>query len=278
MIENGMKNQLKLAEIRALVIDADGTLWAGKNPLPGLKTFFEFLRTRNISFIIATNNSVATPQQYQQKLESFGVQVSAEDILTCSLATATYLRREFGNGGKAYVIGQTGLITALTEGGFTILKDASQPADFVVVGGDSSLTYDKLKYATLLIQRGARLIGTNPDVVYPTEEGLVPEAGTTLAALQAATGVKPIVMGKPERYLFDMAVEKMGVKPEQAAMIGDRLETDIHGARCAGLKTILVMTGIDDETTILVKGIWPDMVVKDLMELVERWEAEIIRV
>ena len=173
--------------------------------------------------------------------------------LTSSLATAAYLQHELKAGAAAYAVGQEGLREAMQEAGFVLLPDASQPAEVVVAGVDFTLTYDKLKYATLHIQRGARFVGTNGDVTFPAEEGALPGAGSILAALQAATGVVPTIIGKPERLMFDIAVEKMGSDPIHTAMLGDRLETDILGGQRAGLKTILVTTGIDNETTIQMK-------------------------
>jgi 4-nitrophenyl phosphatase len=266
-----MNNAFALQNIRALIIDIDGTLWRGNTPMPGLAPFFSFLQRRGISFVIVTNNSVETPAQYQQKLAGFGVAIQLDNILTCSLATAEYLKRE-KNGATIYIIGESGLRQVMRQAGFTIIDDADHTADAVIVGGDTALTYDKLKNAVLLIQRGARFIGTNPDLLVPTEEGLVPEAGTTLAAIQAATGVSPTVIGKPERMLFEMAVKKMGSNPNQTAMLGDRLDTDILGGQRAGLKTILLTTGVDNEQTIRQKEIYPDAVFSGLDELTNVWK------
>jgi 4-nitrophenyl phosphatase len=175
-------------------------------------------------------------------------------------------------GARLYVIGEPALEEVLRHAGFALLQDASHPVDAVVVGGDSTLTYDKLKYAALLLQRGARFVGTNPDLLCPTNEGLVPEAGMTLAALQAATGIAPTVIGKPARPLFDLAVQRLGRRPAEVAILGDRLETDIAGGQRAGLRTVLVTSGIDDEDTIRQKGIEPDLVVRGLDMLVDLWE------
>jgi 4-nitrophenyl phosphatase len=269
-----MDNTFNLQDIQALIIDIDGTLWRGKRPMLGLVSFFDFLQRRAISFIIVTNNSVETPAQVQQKLAGFGVAIQMDNILTCALATADYLRRE-KDGATVYVIGEPGLHQVMRQAGFTIISDAGQPADAVVVGGDTALTYDKLRNAVLLIQRGACFVGTNPDLLVPTEEGLVPEAGTTLAAIQAATGVSPTVVGKPERMLFEMAVKKMDSHPGQTAILGDRLDTDILGGQRAGLKTILLTTGVDNKQTILEKEINPDAVFNGLEELTEVWRQKL---
>jgi len=269
-----MNNNFSLQDIRALIIDIDGTLWRGNTPMSGLVPFFDFLQQRGIAFVIVTNNSVETPAQYQHKLAGFGIDIQIDNILTCSLATADYLKREKA-GATIYVLGEKALHQILRQAGFTIAENASQPVDAVVVGGGTALTYDNLKHAILLIQRGACFVGTNPDLLVPTEEGLVPEAGTTLAAIQAATGVLPTVIGKPERMLFEMAIEKMNSHTSQTAMIGDRLDTDILGGQRAGLKTILITTGVDNERTIPQKKIYPDAVFSSLDELTEAWRRKL---
>ncbi len=267
-----MQNKLNLNDIQALLIDMDGVLWRGNTPLPGLVNFFDFLRNRSISFMLATNNASQTPAQYVQKLANFGVTIEPRHIMTSSLATAIYLKAEFKDGGTVYPVSQEGLHEAMREAGFTILHDSSQPADVVVAGIDFNLTYETLKHAVLLIQGGARFIGTNGDVTYPSEEGLAPGAGSILAAIQAATGVSPTIIGKPERHMFDIAVQKLGSEPHHTAMLGDRLETDILGGQRAGLKTIMVTTGVDNEDSIAQKGIQPDAVFSGLEELVRAWQ------
>lgn len=270
-----MTPSLNFQHIHALVSDMDGVLLRGSEPLPGVAELFNFLHQRRIPFIIATNNSTKTPAQYRQKLANLGATVVREEnILTSALVTAAYLQREFRPGTAVYVIGQPSLTAAIQAAGFSLLADARQKAEAVVVGGDSDLTYTKLKDAVLHLQQGAHFIGTNPDLLYPTEEGLVPEAGTTLAALQAATGIAPLIMGKPERFLFETAVARLGSLPGETVMLGDRLDTDILGGQRAGLKTVLMTTGVDDETSISRKGIQPDAVFAGLVELVEAWSAK----
>jgi 4-nitrophenyl phosphatase len=270
-----MINTLNFRNLRALVSDMDGVLLRGPEPLPGLADLFNFLHRRHIPFIIATNNSTKTPGEYRQKLADLGAEVvKEENILTSALVTAAYLQREFPAGGAVYVVGQPSFEAAIRAAGFTLLADAGQVAEAVVVGGDPDLTYTKLKHAALHIQRGARFIGSNPDVVYPTEEGLVPEAGTILAALQAATGIAPLIMGKPERFLFEIATAKLGSQPAQTVMLGDRLDTDILGGQRAGLKTILMTTGVDTEAAITAKGIQPDAVFGSLEALVAAWDHQ----
>ena len=269
-----LNNDLKLRDIRALIIDIDGTLWRGSRPMPGLVRLFDLLHRYEIAFTIVTNNTVKTPAQVRQKLAQFGVTVPPAHVLTAATATAIYLSQNFKPGSSMYMIGESGLRQALQEQGFTILDGPDQPAGVVVVGGDRALTYQKLKDAIQLIQRGADFVGTNPDLLVPAEDGLAPEAGTTLAAIQAATGIRPTIVGKPEHILFDLAVERLGCPPSQIAVLGDRLETDILGGQRAGLQTILVTTGVDNEHSIPQKGIYPALVVSHLDELIDAWQSQ----
>jgi 4-nitrophenyl phosphatase len=267
-----MRQRFRLGDVQALIVDIDGTLFRGPVPLPGLRRFFTFLQSHGIPFVVVSNNATKTAGDYQDRLAEEGIQIRGDQILTAAAATATYLADNLGAGASLFVIGELALHKVLQQAGFVLQADAGQPVDAVVVGGDSTLTYDKLKYAALLLQRGALFVGTNPDLLCPTEEGLVPEAGAILAALESATGASPVVIGKPALYLFDMAVATMGSDRASTAALGDRLETDILGGQQAGLKTVLVTTGVDDKRTIPQKGIKPDLVVSGLDMLVDLWE------
>lgn len=268
-----MTNDFNLNDLQAVMIDMDGVLWRGDQPLPGLNALFDFLHERDLPFMLATNNASKTPEQYLNRFEGFGVSLARERILTSSLATAAYLENELEPGSRVFVVGQDGLREAVREAGFTVIADSSQPASAVVAGIDFTLTYDKLKHAAFLIQRGARFVGSNGDLTFPAEEGLFPGAGSILAAIEAATNVKPTIIGKPKRLMFDIGVQKLGSDPAQTAMIGDRLETDILGGQRAGLKTILVTTGVDSQETISEKEIYPDVIFSGIDSLVETWSA-----
>jgi 4-nitrophenyl phosphatase len=269
-----MRQQFRLGDVQALIVDIDGTLFHGPVPLPGLVRFFVFLQSHGIPFVVVSNNATQTAADYQKRLAAQGVQIAVSQILTAAAATARYLASEMDVGARLYVVGEPALHEVLRQAGFVLLDDASQPADAVVVGGDSGLTYNKLKNAALLLQRGARFVGTNPDLLCPTDEGLVPEAGATLAFLQAATGVSPVVIGKPARPLFDQAVQALGSRRAETAILGDRLETDIRGGHQAGIKTVLITTGVDNERSIRQKDIEPDLVVSGLDALVDLWKEE----
>jgi len=256
-----------LCDIQALVIDMDGVLWRGENPMPGLSDFFELLRERPIAFRLATNNASRSPDQYVKRLASMGVVVMPDEILTSAVVTAQHIAAT-APGTSVYAIGD-GMRQAVLDYGLQ-LSDGEQ-ADFVAVGWDPKLTYKELSEATLLIHAGAKFIGTNPDRTFPTERGLLPGNGAILACLQAATDVEPFIIGKPERSMFDAALAAIGVDAAHMAMLGDRLETDILGGQKAGLRTIMVLTGVNDEADLAVSPVKPDWVFEDIQELTRVW-------
>jgi len=257
-----------LGTVRHVLIDMDGVLWRGDEPLPGLRDFFSFLRGHDIGFMLATNNASLTPDSYAEKLAGFGVQVPVECILTSALVVAAYLADEAPTGSPVYAIGEEGLSRALQAEGFVL---QGKEAGYVVVGWDRGLTYEKLTTAALLIHRGAIFVGTNPDVTYPTEAGPAPGNGAILAAVEAATGRKPVITGKPEPRMYQEALRRMRAEPGTTAMIGDRLDTDIMGAACVGLTTVLTLSGISTREELNTSSIAPDLVCEDLCDLTTRW-------
>jgi 4-nitrophenyl phosphatase len=268
----------RLRDISYLIIDMDGVLWRGDEPMPGLLVFFAFLRQNDIPYVLATNNSSRTPEQYAAKLAGFGAQVPVESILTSALVSAAYLTDVARSGSKVFVIGEEGIQRALKEQGFVLADDEDErhpEADYVVVGWDRNLTWEKLATASLLIHNGARFVGTNPDTTYPTERGPVPGNGALLAVLETSTGVKPIVIGKPEPWMYREALRRMDARPENTAMIGDRLDTDIAGGARAGLTTVLTLSGIATEWDLAASSIRPDLVVADIQELTASWREQL---
>lgn len=263
-----------LKKIKALLIDIDGTLLSGDKPLPGMVEFFNFLNQHSINYLILSNNSTKTPYAYYQKITSLGGEIQPDNILTSAGVTVQIMKEKY-TGKNVYLIGEDGLREALEKEGYQIIKNVTQKADFVVVGGDHYLTYEKLKYASLHLQAGAHFIGTNPDVLVPSVEGLIPECGVNIAALEAASGRKAIVIGKPNPLMFQSALKQLGNNPSETAMIGDRLETDIFGGLQAGLNTILVETGVDNHQSVIRKGITPDLVVNDLINLISIWSNQL---
>lgn len=254
----------------------DGVLWRGETPVPGLVDFFATLRRLNIGFVLATNNATKTAVQYTKKLVRFGVAVPAERILTSAEATAAYLRDRYEEKTAVYVVGDRGLRDALTAKGFHIITTeraaAGETVPLVVVGFMRRATYDDFAMAALLINKGAAFIGTNPDVSYPSELGELPGAGATLAFLKAATGVEPTIIGKPGPAIFQEAIKRLGSTTADTAMVGDRLSTDIAGAKAADLHTILLLSGISSREDVAANGIQPDYVFKDITALAAHLE------
>jgi 4-nitrophenyl phosphatase len=259
---------LDLKMIRALIIDVDGVLWRGKQPLPGVASFFDFLQSHKIRYLIATNNSMRPASDITARLAKMGAQISEANVLTSAEAAALYLPRIAPNAKRVLIVGGEGLVEAMSNAGFQIVDEN---ADAVVAGIDLNLTYEKLKRAAREIRRGAKFIGTNSDKTLPVDDGLVPGAGAIIAALETATDVKPIIIGKPERAMFDLAVEKMGAPREATAMLGDRLDTDIEGGMRAGLKSILVLTGVTTRAILAQSNVQPDWIVDDLNALRVEW-------
>lgn len=259
---------MDLAAIKGLLIDMDGVLYRGQAPIPGAEHFVTFLRYRRIPFLLLTNNSSLSPGQYMAKLRGMGIEVHAEEILTSAQATARYLAQWEPEGARVYMIGQEGLRQALMEQGFTLVEEG---AKYVVVGWDWELTFAQLKRAALLIRAGAHFIATNPDRTFPSEEGIIPGNGAILAALEAATDIHPLVIGKPQPTIFQLALTQLGLDTQGVAVLGDRLETDILGGQRMGLGTLFVLSGVTDGEELAYSSIQPDMVFEDVAHLQRVW-------
>jgi phosphoglycolate/pyridoxal phosphate phosphatase family enzyme len=262
----------------AFLLDLDGVLYRGGDPVEGAPEAVDALRSRSKAVVFVTNNSWRTPAQVAAKLEGMGIQARPEEVVTSGQATAAQLRRDLGaNGATAYVLGGEGVRSALADAGIDSADGEPDRVDVVVVGWDRDLTYDRLRTATVLIGRGAGLVATNADPSYPAPGGeLWPGAGAILAAVEAGSGRRATVVGKPQRPLFDLAVDRAGSRA--ALVVGDRIETDIVGAANAGLDSALVLTGASTPADLLVADALPTMVVADLGELTdERSEPSIVR-
>jgi 4-nitrophenyl phosphatase len=259
-----------LQMVRAIILDMDGVLWRGDQVLPQAAAFLDFLRGRGIPFALATNNSGNSPAQYDAKLARMGLgQVPQDRIITSGVVAIHYLKKQLPRGARIYVIGEDGLRVMVAEAGFVVADDE---AEAVLAGIDRNFTYAKAYTATRLIRAGALFVGTNPDLTFPMPEGLSPGAGSILAMLAAAGGRQPVVMGKPERAMFEEASAALGVPLDRTLMIGDRLDTDIAGAVKLGLQTALVLTGIETRESVDAHGgADGTLVVNDLAELQALW-------
>ena len=225
---------------KGYLIDLDGTMYRGKEPIPAAAQFIKRLQERNIPYLFVTNNSSKTQKEVADNLiQNFGVQTSAEEVYTSSLATADYLT-SLGGGNKVYIIGETGLRNALKNAGF--IEDEENP-DYVVVGIDRQVTYHDFEVATLAIHKGARFIATNKDTNLPSDKGMVPGAGSLVALLIASTRVQPTFIGKPETIIMEEAIKTIGLTKEEVIMVGDNYETDILAGIHNDVDTLLVLTG-----------------------------------
>lgn len=265
---------LDLRQLENLILDMDGVLWHGDIPMPGLAHFFETLRRLEIGFVLATNNATRIATQYTKKLAGFGVAIPPELILTSAEATAGHLQRQYPEGATVYAAGEIGLHEALRSHGFTLLPDEGfvgpdARADVVVVGLSRFVCWDQLASAAYLIQHGARFVGTNADATFPSEVGPVAGAGALLAFVETASGVAPEIVGKPERAMFEEALRRLGARPDNTAVVGDRLETDIAGGQATGLHTILVLSGVVSEEGLALSALQPEMVCADITALAD---------
>jgi 4-nitrophenyl phosphatase len=231
--------------IKALIIDMDGVVWKADSPIGDLASTFKRIRERGLKFVFATNNSTKTSEQYVKRLAGFGVDVEPWQIITSSQAAAHAIAQKFPRGTKVFMIGEDGVQMAMEEKGFEIvsLEDAAQ-AQVVVMGIDREINFQKASEATLLIRDGIPFYATNADKTFPTPRGEIPGSGAWISVITTATGVEPIVAGKPFPFLMELSLEKLNVKKEDALVIGDRLETDIAAGQGAGIPCALVLSGV----------------------------------
>jgi 4-nitrophenyl phosphatase len=252
-----------MIDVRGLLIDLDGVVYTGRQAIPGAAEFLGQARRRGMPFLLVTNNSTAPPEQVAERLAGMGIQVRPEEILTSAQAAMAYVRAHSDGRARVLVVGETGLRRAAEGEGLDVCADG---ADWVVAGLDRSFDYQKLARATRAIRGGARFVASNADALLPIEGGeVLPGAGSIVAAIRAATGIAPVVVGKPEGAMFEAGVRKLGgLEPGEVAMIGDRLDTDIDGGHAAGLQTILVLTGVTTRAVLESATVQPDAVADDL--------------
>jgi NagD protein len=229
-----------LEDINNYLLDMDGVIVRGTTLIPGAADFLQRLRAKGIPFLILTNNSLYSPRDLQMRLAYMGLEVPSESIFTSALATAQFLHAQ-RPGGKAYVIGESGLTTALHDIGY-VLTD--QEPEYVVLGEINTYSFERITRAIRFVSAGARFIATNPDVNGPGESGLVPGTGAVAALISAATGIKPYYVGKPNPLMMRTALRTLNAHSENSVMVGDRMDTDMVAGLESGLRTILVLTGV----------------------------------
>ncbi|WP_059173591.1 TIGR01457 family HAD-type hydrolase [Bacillus sp. FJAT-27445] len=229
-----------MKQYKGYMIDLDGTMYRGAERIDAASDFIKRLLKKGIPYLFVTNNSTRTPAQVAEKLRSFDIPANNEQVFTSSLATASFIADQ-KHGASVYMIGEEGLRDALQAKG---LVPAGEDADYVVVGLDSKLTYEKLAGACLAIRNGAHFFSTNGDLAVPTERGMLPANGAITAAISASTGVMPTFIGKPESIIMEQALKVLGTKKDETIMVGDYYDTDILAGMNAGLDTLLVHTGV----------------------------------
>lgn len=250
--------------MKGAILDMDGVLWKAKKPLCDLPQLFKNFEKNQIKVVFATNNGLQTISEYVEKLSGFNVLIKPWQVITSPMAAAFLTKKYFPNGGPVYISGSKALFDIMAEFGFFHSEKDPQA---VVAGLSLEFNYESIKKTSLMIQKGLPFIFTNPDPTYPTPEGNVPGAGTVLAALEAATGVKGMLAGKPLPFLFEVALERMELSPEEVFVVGDRLTTDIIGGSEAGCKTVFVLTGVNTREDLENWEPKPDLVLDNISDL-----------
>ncbi len=246
------------------LIDLDGTMYLGEEKIEEAPLFIERLREKGKKFLFLTNNSTSHPEGVAEKLSSFDIEAYPEEVYTSSQATRDYLLSKEVE--TIYVIGGSYLHSVLEDAGFIFTEENPEA---VVVGMDTALTYDQLTTATFALQGGAEFIGTNPDTNLPTEKGLEPGAGATIAFLEVASSTEATIIGKPEEVMIDEALEQLNLKKESVVMVGDNYETDILFGLNNGLDTLMVFTGLTTEEELKEKDKQPTYTAQTLND----WEV-----
>ena len=242
-----MENVIENIKSKAgFIIDMDGVIYHGNMLLPGVTEFLAWLENSGKKYLFLTNSPERTPKELHEKLQRLGINVGEDHFYTSALATASFLANQKPNG-SAYIIGDAGLIHAMYSVGYTV---NNVNPDYVVVGDTHSYNFEKIELAVNLVIRGAKLIGTNPDVSGPVENGITPSTKALIAPIEIATGKKAYYVGKPNPLMMRIALKRLGVKREDAIVIGDRMDTDVICGLESEIDTLLVLSGISDRKTI----------------------------
>jgi NagD protein len=225
---------------KSFLLDMDGVLVRGRQPIPGAREFIGRLLATGTRFLVITNNPLYTPRDLSHRLAGEGLHVPEENLFTSALATAQFLAQQ-RPGGTAFVIGESGLTSALHQVGYTL---TSRQPEYVVLGETNSYNLEQITQAVRLVSAGARFIATNPDPVGPSEGGLQPACGAMAALIERATGVRPYFIGKPNPLMMRRALNSLGTHSEDTIMVGDRMDTDMVAGMEAGMDTVLVLSGV----------------------------------
>ena len=252
-------------QIESWLMDMDGVLVRERTIVPGADRFIARLRARGLPFLVLTNNSMYTPRDLAARLLATGLEVPEERIWTSAMATARFLDDQRPQG-TAFVVGETGLTTALHASGYTL---TDRNPDYVVLGETRTYSFEHISRAIRLVAAGARFIATNPDPVGPTPDGPLPATGSVAALVSRATGVEPYFIGKPNPLMMRSALNAIDAHSESSAMVGDRMDTDIVSGLEAGMHTVLVLTGITSRDEAERHPYRPSRIVDSIADLVD---------
>ncbi|AVO02756.1 MULTISPECIES: TIGR01457 family HAD-type hydrolase [Staphylococcus] len=259
-----------MKQYKGYLIDLDGTMYKGADEIDGAKQFIDYLNQHDIPHLYVTNNSTKVPEDVVKKLAGFGIEAKPEEVVTSALATAHYIKQENAQA-SIYVIGEGGLRQALLNQGLTLIDDTH--VDYVVVGLDTKVDYDKFSQGTLGVRNGAKFISTNQDISIPNERGFLPGNGAITSVITTSTKVQPTFIGKPQPIIMDMAMDVINLPKEEVAMVGDLYETDIMSGINAGIDTIHVQTGVTSKEELAEKDQQPTYTFKDLNEVIKDLEG-----
>lgn len=253
----------KLKNIQLFVLDMDGTIYLGGNPIDGARDFCNKLFENNM-LVYFTNNASRAPEDYVTKLTKLGFPAQRKSIVTSGDVTISYLKK-YHSGQSVYLVGTPELEKSFTENGIVLSKQSN----VVVVSFDLTLTYEKLEHACTLIRNGATFYSTHPDINCPTENGFIPDSGAICAAVTLSTGVKPRYFGKPYAETVEMLELLSGLSRDKIAMVGDRLYTDIALGKKNNMMSILVMTGETTEQDLqkASKAEQPDLIFNSIGDI-----------
>lgn len=258
---------MKLTDIKLFLFDMDGTIYLGDRLFPFTKPLLARIRETGRQYMFLTNNSSKSVTDYVRKLERLGIAAEPTDFLTSAQATAHYLKKHWGNR-RIYVGGTKSLLAEFAAAGLNVTDVYGEDIEGVVCGFDTELTFKKLDDLSRLLTKGLPYIATHPDMVCPTEYGFVPDCGAVCEMLFHATGRRPeAVIGKPEPLMPQMAMELAGVTPEETAVVGDRLHTDIESGLRAGAAGILVFSGETTPEILAQSPTRPTMTLADCSEI-----------
>ena len=235
-----MEKMACLRKKKGFICDMDGVIYHGNQVLPGVVGFIEWLQKEEIKFLFLTNSSERTPNDLSQKLSRMGLEVNESHFYTSALATASFLAGQ-SPGGSVFVIGSAGLTHALYDAGLS-MNDVTP--DYVVLGDTRTYNFELIEHAVHLVNNGAKLIGTNYDLTGPSEKGIVPSVRALIAPIEYATNRNAYFVGKPNPIMMREGLKRLGFDNEDAAIIGDRMDTDIVSGLEAGIDTVLVLSGV----------------------------------